>query len=250
MIFLFDLDGTIVFKGQPIDKRIVKALRKLESEGHQIIFASARPIRDMLPLTTKDFPHNFLIGGNGSIIQSEYERKIVGNIPLNTFCELKELILKYDLDYLVDSEWNYSLKNRNDVLARINDKVDTLKLARNVKLSSIKQSIKCIILNIPNDLYEILYKQFSNMPLNIIKHEEGSSIDLTAENINKYTTFRKFFPSNEFFAFGNDYNDIEILMKARKSITIGENKSVMKLGDVNLPSDNSKIAYYIENFKT
>lgn len=204
MIYLFDLDGTVVFKGKSIDKRIVRALKKLEDEGNQVIFASARPIRDMLPLTQESFPHNFLIGGNGSIVQNKDKRIIVQQIPATVFTELKELISKHDLDYLVDSEWDYALKNRDDALAKINSKIDALKLANNVELSSIRESIKCIFLNIPIDLYEKLYEAVSSMKLSVIKHEEGLSIDLTGENINKYTTFRKFFPEDEYIAFGND----------------------------------------------
>ncbi|MGG3025562.1 HAD hydrolase family protein, partial [Brevibacillus parabrevis] len=48
MRFIFDLDGTICFKGQPISKSILDCLLELEQEGHTVGFASARPCRDML----------------------------------------------------------------------------------------------------------------------------------------------------------------------------------------------------------
>jgi len=53
--FVFDLDGTICFKGQPGSDTILKSLEKLETQGHQVIFASVRPIRDLLPVLDKRF---------------------------------------------------------------------------------------------------------------------------------------------------------------------------------------------------
>ncbi|MDU7269678.1 MAG: HAD hydrolase family protein, partial [Staphylococcus lugdunensis] len=46
MNFVFDIDGTLCFDGQHIDNRIISRLKQLQSYGHQVIFASARPIRD------------------------------------------------------------------------------------------------------------------------------------------------------------------------------------------------------------
>ncbi|GFO50862.1 hypothetical protein ikelab_01370 [Lactococcus garvieae] len=64
---VFDLDGTIVFNGYEIEANILEKLRQLD-EKVKIIFASARPVRDMLP-PLEDFPDNDLIGGNGSIVR-------------------------------------------------------------------------------------------------------------------------------------------------------------------------------------
>lgn len=42
MNFIFDMDGTICFKGQPISKNILDCLLELQEAGHFIGFASAR----------------------------------------------------------------------------------------------------------------------------------------------------------------------------------------------------------------
>ncbi len=71
MNFVFDLDGTICFKGEPMSQDIVQALHAVEDDGHRVIFASARPIRDMLPVIHPSFHDHILIGGNGSLVASE-----------------------------------------------------------------------------------------------------------------------------------------------------------------------------------
>ena len=50
MIFVFDLDGTICFKGKPLSQEICAALDECIQIGHEVVFASARPIRDLLPV--------------------------------------------------------------------------------------------------------------------------------------------------------------------------------------------------------
>lgn len=71
MKFVFDLDGTICFKGQPISKKILHSISALTGEGHDVIFSSARPIRDMLAVIDKSYHHYTMIGGNGVLISRE-----------------------------------------------------------------------------------------------------------------------------------------------------------------------------------
>lgn len=66
--FVFDLDGTICFKGQPLQTDILAAFEQLEEDGHEVVFASARPIRDMYPVLPKYYWHHRMIDGNGAFI--------------------------------------------------------------------------------------------------------------------------------------------------------------------------------------
>lgn len=108
MIFVFDLDGTICFKGQPVSEKMLSGLEELTQAGHEVIFASARPIRDILPVLHHRF-HNFsLIGGNGSLISKDGSM-----IAIETFNEdLRLNMLKYieahQATYLIDSHWDYA----------------------------------------------------------------------------------------------------------------------------------------------
>ncbi len=68
MKFVFDLDGTICFNGKPVSEKILVSLETLVAHGHEVIFASARPIRDLLPVLHERFHAYPMIGGNGSLI--------------------------------------------------------------------------------------------------------------------------------------------------------------------------------------
>lgn len=68
MRFVFDIDGTLCFDGRLIDQTIIDTLLQLQHDGHELIFASARPIRDLLPVLPSVFHQHTLIGANGALI--------------------------------------------------------------------------------------------------------------------------------------------------------------------------------------
>lgn len=220
MIAVFDLDGTLCFDGKSISQGLQKNLKELSNQGYELIFASARPIRDMLPLLDH-FPDQFLIGGNGSIVRKSGQIEVVQAISQQDFEKIKALIDQYDLDYLVDSDWNYALRNRDDHLAQLHDKVDANQLAKNVPLTTLSKIIKCNLVNLQNPV--ALLTVLSNLSVEMVQHEKTSSLDLTAKNINKYTTFRNYFPTETYIAFGNDANDVTLLKNAKQSVAVGKN---------------------------
>lgn len=83
MIFVFDIDGTICFNGKFIESRLNQVIQQLNRQ-HDIIFASARPIRDLLPVV-RDYSNHWLIGGNGSIISKDGEIQTMAYIPNDLF---------------------------------------------------------------------------------------------------------------------------------------------------------------------
>ena len=54
---------------------LLQRLFKLRQANHNVIFASARPIRDLLPVIP-EFADDTLIGGNGSIISKMDKSKL------------------------------------------------------------------------------------------------------------------------------------------------------------------------------
>nr|WP_307952514.1 HAD hydrolase family protein [Streptococcus uberis] len=107
---VFDLDGTIVFDGKAIEASLLELLRQLQEKYH-LIFASARPIRDMLPLLG-DFEKSDLIGANGSMYRQNQLIHLKDYLTQKTSEKILQLIDTYDLDYIVDYDWDYSARIR------------------------------------------------------------------------------------------------------------------------------------------
>jgi len=249
MVYVFDLDGTLCFCGKEIHPQIISQLQRIEAEGNSLVFASARPIRDMLPLLNEHFSQHFLIGGNGSIISQKGKIEVVKPLAEEDYLTLKALISKYEVDYLVDSHWNYSLQNRNDALANINSKVDALKLANNLPLDDIGTCIKCNLLNIPETLYEELIQAVDELDVVKIIHSGSQSIDIVAKGINKYETFMKYFGVTDYAAFGNDNNDIELLENAKFGVCVGDNPNAQRVADQVIEASNESVVEFLKAFK-
>ncbi|CAM2759009.1 HAD-IIB family hydrolase [Fructilactobacillus fructivorans] len=248
MLYVFDVDGTLSFNGVEIDSEIVNAIKQL-ARHNEIIFASARPIRDLIPIVPT-FKDKTLIGANGALVSRNghtYSIKPISNCDIQL---TKNIIKKYDLNYIIDSNWDYSAKV--SALNPIFKQLDPDQLAENVAISSIKKAVKIILLDINNNLIDKIsafIKQ--NTSLSVIKHTDENNIDLTAQNINKFSTLRTITDSN-YIVFGNDSNDQELLVNAFKSNWVDDGSN--KLNRMNLQPDqivlnsNDEVAKLIQSY--
>lgn len=64
--YIFDLDGTISIDGQIVDEVIGKKIQKLLNHN-EVVFASARPIRDILSLLPASLHRCLMVGCNGAM---------------------------------------------------------------------------------------------------------------------------------------------------------------------------------------
>ena len=85
--FVFDVDGTLSFDGQTIAAEILASIQALVERGHRIIFASARPIRDLMPIIP-GFKHAQLIGANGALVAQNGRVEVVAPIQTADFHRL------------------------------------------------------------------------------------------------------------------------------------------------------------------
>ncbi|WP_436855520.1 HAD hydrolase family protein [Staphylococcus caeli] len=244
MIFVFDVDGTICFNGKFIEPRLNKVIKSL-NEKHEIIFASARPIRDLLPVVS-EFKNNTLIGGNGSIVSLNGNIQVIDYIPIPLFENIKRIISEYNLSFIIDGMFDYAANvNSNHPIFK---QLDPDHLASNVEISKIQRPIKIILLNIENSAYEAIVAQFNDFEdeLSINLHELEGNIDITAKNINKYTTLKNIIGNQNYIAFGNDINDVQLLDYAQKSFYVTGHTDCQLSYDTLIENDAKSVASVIE----
>lgn len=234
MKFVFDLDGTICFKGVPISKRIIHALRKMEERGHQIIFASARPIRDMLPVIDSYFHKNILIGGNGSLIAERKNIIYTQPFSLKELEYIKSLIKEFNATYLIDGEWNYTYTGAEN--HPILKNLDTHKMAKNIHLDNHNSIIKILILSCED--MEKLEKKLLGVDVVTHRHQKENLLDISPKNIHKRSALEQLNIKNgEYIAFGNDANDISMFKDAAHSVMIGFHEELSKYATEFIPVD-------------
>ncbi|MBP1903605.1 HAD superfamily hydrolase (TIGR01484 family) [Paenibacillus turicensis] len=199
MIFVFDLDGTICFKGKPVSELILTKLDQLKEQGHEIIFASARPVRDMLPVIHPRFHQHTLIGGNGALVYKKGEALHTGAFhPELRHC-LEQLLAEHQATYLIDSDWDYAYTG--PLIHPILNNLDTHKLAKHRELQQLKDIVKILILS-AND-YETLKQKLAEYDIVVHTYTDENLIDISPSGINKWYALQKLgILEQSYIAFG------------------------------------------------
>ncbi|MFS0836516.1 HAD-IIB family hydrolase [Paenibacillus sp. 1P03SA] len=235
MNFIFDLDGTICFKGQPISKRILDALLELEEAGHFVGFASARPCRDMLPVLDDRFDGHLLIGANGAMTFYRKQPLAYQPIPGPLAGQIIHLLNDFEAEYLIDDTWNYAyrLSPEHPFLAN----VDPHGLAKRVEPNDIQSFIKIVVLSCRR--FEELSAKLRAMDVTIHHHSSEGILDLTGKGVNKMAALSGCgLPLDEFVCFGNDNNDLPLFRMAKHSVLIGDHDALAELAKEKIAVDD------------
>lgn len=227
MRFVFDIDGTLCFDGRLIDQTIIDTLLQLQHDGHELIFASARPIRDLLPVLPSVFHQHTLIGANGAMISQQSKISVIKPIHTDTYHHILKIIQKYELDYIIDDDWNYAAQL--DAENAIFERLDPHKLASCIDVANIDTPIKIILLNI-----------------------DPAQITTILDELNKYhQELEMIHHSNE---YNNDHNDIFMLQHASSGYIIGPSEAythaILKLDKIKHINNNTQaICKVLKSYK-
>ncbi|MFJ8263143.1 HAD-IIB family hydrolase [Rummeliibacillus sp. NPDC094406] len=234
MQFIFDLDGTICFGGKPVAESILYSLENLTEKGHEVIFASARPIRDMLPVLHKRFHGYKMIGGNGSLMCKNGNVKQNAEFDVITLEHIKRLMAEYHATYLIDSEWDYSYTGSAD--HPILKKLDIKKLAVNRPLEKLEHVVKIAILTSYNMVG--LRKKLEKLDVIIHTHHQEGMLDISPCGIHKWSALQKLgVRKGKYIAFGNDANDVTMFENAQHSVMIGQHPLLAHYADESIEDD-------------
>ncbi|RIU91184.1 HAD-IIB family hydrolase [Oceanobacillus picturae] len=231
MKYVFDLDGTICFKGQPVSETLLDALEKLLEQGHEVIFASARPIRDILPVLPERFHHYPMVGGNGSLVARNGEILSAVSFGEETLAEILAIININQVSYLIDGEWDYAYTGpaNHPILKNL----DTQNRAEKVPLNQL-QSIVKILLFASADI-ETMEEKLSLLDMVVNKHGNEGILDISPSGINKWRGLQQLgVADGEYIAFGNDVNDIAMFQHALHTVMVGENTQLAPFASENL----------------
>ncbi|AZK43908.1 HAD-IIB family hydrolase [Erysipelothrix piscisicarius] len=220
---VFDIDGTICFDYMNVSEEGTQLLEKLEEAGHHVMFASARPIRDMLPVLKERYRNYTLIGGNGSIISQNNQIVDVCLFEPTLLKSIMEVLEDESVVYLADGKWDFSY-NGDGVM-------------------------KLIVLE-AEDMNRV-HDRLSDLPVSFYRHESTDTLDILAFKTSKYDVLKRL-GIDDYIAMGNDVNDIEMLDHANPGIMINFNERLAPYADYQVDYDEhylNTILEIIENHK-
>ncbi|WP_107942600.1 HAD-IIB family hydrolase [Metasolibacillus fluoroglycofenilyticus] len=213
MYFVFDVDGTISFDGETISEEIQQAILLLMEAGHNVVFASARPIRDLLPILPKNFHKCRLIGGNGAFIKAREKVEAIYFEQMTTE-KLLQIIRRYQLTYLADGDWDFAYTG--DVAHPIYKRIH-FQAAKNLRLDELRQICKLVLFDVPDEAKHMLLK----LPLSVSQYVSENILDVSPLGVHKARGLRQL-GIDSFIAFGNDMNDRTLFEAAQYSVCVGE----------------------------
>ncbi|TYR78383.1 HAD-IIB family hydrolase [Priestia megaterium] len=223
MKFVFDLDGTICFKGRPVSEKLLTSLEKLVAQEHEVIFASARPIRDLLPVLHERFHQYRMIGGNGSMVATN--GRIISTVSFDEeiLADIAQLLDTYNITYLIDSEWDYAYTGPAE--HPILQNLDPQGRAKKVALDELRPIVKILMLT-SNNMKEV-EEQLRKMEVVVHVHGNEGVLDVSPRGIDKWSGLQQLgVEDGEYIAFGNDANDISMFQHAMYSVMVGEHSQL------------------------
>ncbi|GEN86117.1 HAD-IIB family hydrolase [Oceanobacillus sojae] len=242
MNFVFDIDGTICFDGKTIDASIIQALDEIKAAGHQVIFASARPIRDLLPVLPEAFQQGKLVGGNGSYTSNGGKVDVI-HFQDSLLTKLQTLVEDNQLTYLGDSDWDYAFtgEKTHPIYKNINQAS-----AKNRELRSLHKLCKLVLFQPSRHVID----ELSTLPVSITCYKDENAIDISPVGINKVRGLHAL-QVQDFIAFGNDSNDQCLFENALYSVCIGGHKvkqyASVSIEKKNVPAMISEVLRAYEN---
>ena len=242
--FVFDLDGTICFKGQPLSAGIIAELEDCIANGHEVIFASARPIRDLLPILPEMMQKFPMVGGNGAFVANAGEMIAVTAFQTDIVAQIRSLIRTYKLPYLVDGKWDYAYTGSET--HPIYRNLDPLKLAKKVTLDELSEIVKVVLF--PGEHHKEVVEALQQLPISLYEHASENIVDMSPSGIDKWSGLSKLgVEVGEFIAFGNDANDVSMFVQAKESVCVGEHQ-VSELATMQVASSEEAVVSSIRSY--
>ncbi|MBU5441359.1 HAD-IIB family hydrolase [Paenibacillus sp. MSJ-34] len=234
MYFIFDLDGTICYKGLPVSPQLTNVLLRLESLGHRIGFASARHCRDMLPVLDDRLHGKLLIGAGGAMTRFRGETVRIEAFPQPVAESVLALLRDCRATALIDGDWNYACLG--DSGHPFIQQIDPLGLADKTEIERLERIVKILVLDC--DDVPTLHAKLETAGVSIHSHAGEKVVDMTCRGVNKMTALEHFgIQEGEFVCFGNDMNDIPMFEKARHSVAIGDHAELNAIAKERIPLD-------------
>ncbi|MCK9618883.1 MAG: HAD family hydrolase [Lentimicrobiaceae bacterium] len=258
-MLVIDLDETLLHNDKTISQFSEEVLQKASMEGIKIVFATARPIR-----ATRDFQKQIscdaVICHNGTL--TLVDGKLIGNhqgIPMNEAIQILNTMqnkypdkkLSIEINDKIYANFDTSLiwgKSENDremlrrstVYSNFSDLPDFIADKVLIEINS-ENEYQEILANISTNLYAQLS---DGGKLCLVMNKSATKFNAIAQLAELWSI-----PISQIAAFGDDYNDIEMLLNCGVGIAMGNAIiEVLEAADAVTDTNNEDgVAKYIMN---
>lgn len=253
-VFVFDLDGTLVFGNRPPHPSVERGLHALLAGGHEVVFATARAprgVRHVLPGSLLDRPTLFCNGalchvGGRELFRRPFDRRLARQVARTLADNRLSLQLEFgDHCFL----WG-DLERFGHQLAYGYEPP-----AGGLAAQPFDGILKIVVAPGPAvvDCLGLLRGFLGEV--SVCVHDD-QYVELTGRGVNKFSAFDRLVQHQErvyvtyVVSVGNDYNDFEMLVNASEAVIVGRGLCPLRhvCAARFVPPDSEQVARVIEEY--
>lgn len=246
-LLVLDLDGTLLKNDKTVSEETINSLIEFENRNNKIIFATARPPRDAYKYVPQKLRDNPIICYNGACMINRKEilyKKEMSRDTVYQIIEKSEKSGYHQICFEIDDKL-YSNFDTSDFFGKApTEIVDLTKL-------NMKTAYKVIICNkasISQDFLTVLPKTCKG-----IVTDNGRLCQIMDQEVSKWNSIQSLIKTwnikdEDIIAFGDDYNDLDMIKHAGIGVAMGNAEKVVKeaanfVTDTNM---NEGVAKYLK----
>ena len=243
-----DLDGTLLRSDKTVSEHTINVLNACKALGHQVVFATARPPRDAYKFLPDVFKDEVVSCYNGALVLNGYEvlyHKGISKASVLAIVELAEVHRLGNI-YVEIEDMLFTNSTCKSHLEWACETVDfkTLEFEEALKvIIHLEAAIDAsFLLKLPSECHAILTDQNS---LCQIMHKDVSKF-----NSIKYASEFLDLEDKEIIAFGDDYNDVEILRNSDIGVAMENATDAVKsvANFITLSNDDEGVASFLKGY--
>lgn len=226
-VIVLDIDGTILKSNNRIQSGLDQVCRILNTNGIQLVLASARPINSILKIAHRLNIFGPAIGLNGSIIADN--KKIFYQSSFQTE-EILKILSKFQgisLNYYMDYDWFVAAKDKH---IRLEEKLVSMKAT--VKNTPIPTAQKILVIG-DRPILEIIQSELLQHNLVECNFSKSNYFEINPKGVNKVLGINQYLKiinlrSPLVMTIGDGENDLPMLKKFQIGIAMGNAPEIVK----------------------
>lgn len=231
-IIVSDLDGTLLRNDKTVSEETIKTLLDFKKQNNKILFATARPPRDAYKYVPEVLRDNPIICYNGAcIIDSQKNVLYKKEISRNDALKILRIAKQFGYNN-VCFEINDALYSTFDTTDFFGEALNQIVDLENMEFESVYKVIICSKTPINKELLE----QISDISKGIIT-DNGTLCQIMDKDVSKWTSVQALIKQEnierkDVIAFGDDYNDYEMIQNAGIGVAMGNaEESIKEIAD-------------------
>lgn len=253
-IVFSDVDGTLLNDDHKMTPLTRRAIKNIQNQNIEFVIVSARSPSGIFPILKKNSFECPIIAYSGALIL-DYHKNIIfeKGMRTNQVIEVIQYIekKKFDISWCIYSFDQWIVKDRQDPrIQREEDIVETLSIEGTIEdIAKLPTVHKMLCICHPKQILYVEKMLKNKFPHFIIVKSSSILIEIMQKDISKALSVKNFcqlygIDVNHVIAFGDQYNDLEMLKTVGCGIAMGNAPLDIKEEIGRVTSDNNHDGIY------